>query len=453
MTIQEERIGDLSALVRIQLAPEDYQSKVEESLREVGRKVQLKGFRQGKVPKGLVRKMYGNQVLAEQLDKLVRENLNQFLKDKEFRILGKPLPREEESLVIDVDKAEPYAFTYELGLSPEFSILALSTSTRLERDRIQVDEERLDAEWNKLLQKHGQLEPADSVQAGDLLYCRFVELDDAGEILPGGLMHDAVINQDMIADQELAARSQGMGVGSLLVFPDLAAALDRSQESVVRYMLGVKDQWEQVGKSFRAEITGIKRNTPAQPDAAFLERVFGPGRAATEQEARAILAQELEAAYNRRLDQAFNDKIAEHLMDQTEIPLPLDFLRRWLQAEKEDQAPVEDAEFEYFHRNLRWSLIYNKVVRDNSLKVANEEVEAAVQNDIRRHYGPAFDQLDEEDVRSLSSRLLNDQEYMEKVYSTLMDAKVFQVLRESITIADRPVTPDEYEKSLTSTGS
>jgi trigger factor len=448
VNIQEQKTGDLSALLHIEVAREDYETKLEDSLRDLGRKVQLKGFRPGKVPKTLVRKIYGNQVLAEQLDNLVRENLSKYLEENKIEILARPLPLEDESIVLDINAPSTYKFSYELGLRPAFSIPALSPSTVLTRQRVMPDETMVDKEWERLLRQNSSLKEVTEVSAGDLLYLLFVELDEAGQTKPGGVMKDAVINQDMITDADLAAQSLGLKVGNTLIFQDLPAALGREHDSVVRYMMGVKENIEAVGRAFRAELTGIKRQVPAEVNQAFLDQVFGPGAVSSEEEARAIIRTELGRVYNQRTDRTFNDKLVEHLLDHTDIPLPEEFLRRWLKSQKEASETLGEQDFVFFRRNLKWSLIYNQVARDNGLSVTREEIEDAVRADVRRHYGAAFESLDEDDLNGLVGRLLQDKEYLEKVHSGILDARVFQVLHQAITISDEPVSLEDYEQSL-----
>jgi trigger factor len=252
----------------------------------------------------------------------------------------------------------------------------------------------------------------------------------------------------MITDADLAAKSIGMKVGNTLVFNDLPAALGREPDSVVRYMLGVKENPEAVATSFRAELTGIKRQIPAEVNQEFLDKVFGQGAVSSEEEARGIIRTELGRVYNQRTDRTFNDKLVEHLLDNTEIPLPEDFLKKWLRTQKEEGETLVEEDFVFFRRNLKWSLIYNKVAADNGLSVSREEIESAVRADVRRHYGAAFESLDEDDLNGLVGRLLQDKEYLEKVHSGILDARVFNVMHQAVTISDEPVSLKDYEKSL-----
>ncbi len=446
VNIQEEKTSELLATVRIQIAREDYAEKLENSLKDLGKKVQIKGFRPGKVPKTMVRKFYGNEVLARELDSIINEQLNSFIKEKQLRILGQPLPKEDQQVRIDINDTGDYEFAYELGLSPEFEISALNENTRLERKRIEPDQSAIDDEWNRVLKQEGQLKEVSSVEAGDLLYMKLVELDEQDQIKPDGIYKDVVLEQDKIKNEALASQCIGMSPGQTMIFENFPEDLGRDRESVLRYMFGIRENMDQVGNRFRAELTGIKRNVPAEFSQALLDKVFGEGRASSEEEARKLISEEIARAYNMRTDREFNDTLSDHLLEHTSIPLPEEFLRRWLQSQQEENEVIGD--FEFFLRNLKWSLIYNKVARDNELNVSQDDIHQAVLNDIRRHYGAAFEQLEEEDLNDLVQRLASDKEYVKKVHTTIMDARVFEVLRQKITIVDQPLSMGEYQRAL-----
>ena len=73
MNITKESTGDLTATIKMEIGPEDYKEQVESALRDLQKKSNLKGFRPGKVPFGLIKKMYGKSALAEEVNKLLSE--------------------------------------------------------------------------------------------------------------------------------------------------------------------------------------------------------------------------------------------------------------------------------------------------------------------------------------------------------------------------------------------
>jgi trigger factor len=458
--LQEEK-GTLNSVLRIQVSKEDYSDKVDRSLAQLAKKVQLKGFRPGKVPKGMVRKLYGNQVLAEELDKLVREEMSKYLQEKDIRILGQPLP--DDSVVIDSAEPKDYEFRYELGLSPKVPLDVLSKNTSLPKAKVEVTDVMVNKEWERLLRDRGSLEPVEEVEAGDLIHGKFVELDASGEIKPGGIFHESVINQDMVKDPGLSQELIGAVKGDTVVFEDLAKALDRSKESVLSGMLGAREaDPAQVGDAFRLEITEIKRNKPAEATEAFLKQTFGNDEVKDADAARDIIRQEMAKAYDQHAERLLNDDIVRHFLDTIEVPMPDDFLKRWLEKERQQEAakateegkdpepvePMGEAEFDSFRRKLKWSLIYNEIAREKELTVSKEELEEAVRAEVRRHYGPAFESLADEDINGLVGRLLGDREYLEKVHGNLLDVKVFRSIQEHITTTEEAMDLETFEERM-----
>jgi trigger factor len=91
-------------------------------LRDYRKKANIPGFRPGMVPVGLVKKMYGKAVLAEEINKFVSENLYSYIRENNVNMLGEPLPNETEQKPIDFDTQEDFEFVFDLGIAPEFEV-------------------------------------------------------------------------------------------------------------------------------------------------------------------------------------------------------------------------------------------------------------------------------------------------------------------------------------------
>ena len=82
----------------------------------------MPGFRPGKVPASLINKMYGKAVLADEINKLVGEKINEYLKAEDIHTLGDPMPSETQNKTIDWENDTEFEFVFDLGLSPELDI-------------------------------------------------------------------------------------------------------------------------------------------------------------------------------------------------------------------------------------------------------------------------------------------------------------------------------------------
>ncbi|MEI6854391.1 MAG: trigger factor family protein, partial [Bacteroidota bacterium] len=122
MQITKENTGDLTATIKIELEPADYQEKVNTQLKEYQHKANMPGFRPGKVPFGLIKKMYGKALIADVINKEYSEALYGYLQENNLSIMAHPLPNEDINQPIDLDQETNYVFHFDIALVPEFTL-------------------------------------------------------------------------------------------------------------------------------------------------------------------------------------------------------------------------------------------------------------------------------------------------------------------------------------------
>jgi len=122
MHISRTNTDELNAVVRLSIEKSDYEATVNETLKDYRKKANMPGFRKGMVPAGLIKKMYGKAVLAEEINKMLSGELTRYINEENLQILGEPLPNETEQKPIDFDHDETFEFVFDLGLSPVIDI-------------------------------------------------------------------------------------------------------------------------------------------------------------------------------------------------------------------------------------------------------------------------------------------------------------------------------------------
>ncbi len=130
MTVTQESTNALVSTIKVQLKKEDYEKKVTETIKKVAKQATLKGFRPGMAPLGLVKKMYGTSVLAEEVQKLLNDQIFTYLQENKIDVLGQPMPSPNQPLLdLDINNMKDIDFTYEVGLSPEVKFNFLDSIT------------------------------------------------------------------------------------------------------------------------------------------------------------------------------------------------------------------------------------------------------------------------------------------------------------------------------------
>lgn len=143
MNITKEETGKLTATIKLEIGSEDYAGQVEKVLKEQQKNASMPGFRPGKVPFGLIKKIYGKSVMLDQINQLLSEKLNAYVQDNELKIIGNPLPNKEKTQEIDLEHQSEFEFYFDIGLIPEFE-LTLDEKQPPEYYDIQVTDKMVD---------------------------------------------------------------------------------------------------------------------------------------------------------------------------------------------------------------------------------------------------------------------------------------------------------------------
>lgn len=114
--------GDLLAGIQIDINKADYAEDVKKELKNYQHKASLPGFRQGKVPFGMIEKMYGSAVTFDKLNKKVSEALNNHIIENKLDVMGYPLSDPDKQQPTDPETQETMSFFFEVGLKPEIKV-------------------------------------------------------------------------------------------------------------------------------------------------------------------------------------------------------------------------------------------------------------------------------------------------------------------------------------------
>ena len=114
--------GDLLATIQIDIDKADYAEDVKKELKNYQHKAVLPGFRQGKVPFGMIEKMYGATVTFDKLNKKVSEALNNHILENKLDVIGYPLSDPDKQQPTDPETQETMSFFFEVGLKPEIKV-------------------------------------------------------------------------------------------------------------------------------------------------------------------------------------------------------------------------------------------------------------------------------------------------------------------------------------------
>jgi trigger factor len=438
MNVTRENIDALNANVRINIVKADYEEKVEKKLREYRRTASIKGFRPGHVPFAMIKKLYGTSVLVDEINKLVSESLSGYIKDEKIDILGDPMPKNDEH-TFDPEKSEEFNFTFELGLAPEFE-LALSKKQKLTRYLIEPDNKMIADYVDNYARRHGQFIIASKSEEKDLLKGAIASAD--GTITND----DATLSVDAVKDEEIKKEFIGKTAGDTVTF-DIRTAFPNDYE-IAGLVKKQKDEVRELNGQFTITIREVSRFVPADNDKALWDKVYGENTVITAEEFEAKVTEEIREYFNRETEYKLRNDAREAVLDKTPFDLPDEFLKRWLLKVNEKTTPEElEKEYDHFRDDLRWQLLKNKIAKENSLKITDEEILAEAKAFTKAQfsqYGLYY--ATDEQITSFASDMLKKEEESHRIAEKVLDTKVLDIIIEALKVDDKKVSIEEFNK-------
>jgi trigger factor len=428
--------------ITIKINEADYQPKYEQKLRDYSRKANIKGFRAGKVPTGVVKKMFGKSILVEEINHMLSHKLSDYIKENNLRIIGEPLPNHEKANTVNWDTQKDFEFEYQIGIAEDFSY-DLSNKVKIKSYPIEVDDKVINETITDLTKRFGKAEYPEVSEATDNLFGGLTPSEE------GGFKNEsAVIDITKVTKKE-QAKFVGLKKGEEITF-EISKIFDKDADTA--QLLDVSEDIAKKTKgSYTLKIENISRVEPAAINQELFDRVFGKDAVADEEAFKAKVKETIGQNYKRESDYFLEHNIEDHFIKNTTVNLPEDFLKNWLKATSEGKVTddVIAKEFDAYTRTLKWDLIKNKIAEDNKISVETAEVQARAKEVILSQFGGAAfaeqlgDKLDGIAENYLSHE--NGQNFM-RLYNQLRNDKIMKHIRENISVVDKSVSVDEFKK-------
>jgi len=446
MNITRESIDDLNAVLKIQVEKADYDGNVEKVLRDYRKKANIKGFRPGMVPIGLIKKMYGKAVQIDEINKVVTENIQKYITDEKIEILGDPLPKIDDNEKIDFDTQESFTFSFELGLAPAFET-KLSKKNKVTYFEIAADEKMKNDYLDNYTRRYGKFEKADISEEKDILKGRIEAIDDKGTTVPDGIsVDDTSLSIEVIKDKKIKKQFIGRAEKDSIDF-DLRKAFPNDNE-IAGLLKKQKDEILNISGDFRFTVNEISRFRPAELNQELFDRIYGENIIHSEEEFRNRVNEEITANLRNESEYKLSLDLKKLALDKSEFQLPDAFLKRWLLKvnEKTTEEQVEK-EFDNFSRDLKWQLIRNKIARTNELKITEEELLKEAEKITRyqfSQYGLFY--ATDEQVENYAKETLKREEDAKRIADKILEEKVNLILKDIVKLENKSVTIEEFNK-------
>ncbi len=449
MNIDKEQIDDLNIEVKVKLGKEDYEPKIDEVLRGYNRKANVPGFRPGKVPMGLLRKMYGKQVLIEEINKLVSQSLQDFINKEELKVLGDPMPKSSgEDLNWEI--GEDFTFDFEMGLAPKIQI-NLSKDDKISEYSITVDQDMIDKEMDSYAARHGKfVEVNEVVDFKEKLTGDIVQLDENNQPLEGGFAaEDSSVILSLIKDEEHKKPFENAKIGDEIIFNlsetypnewEIASILQKQKEEIGN----IKDS------NFRFTVKKMEKYENAELDQELFDKVFGENAVKSKEEFEERIKERIAADFKEHSMMKFGMDARDYLLQKLQPALPEKFLNKWLWAVNRDKDISQEAfdkEFPLFLKGTQWDLIVQTIAKEKDIKIEEQDIIEAAKDATKRQFARyGISDFPDDMLNNYAMNTLKEESNVRQIISQLVERKALNAIHDEVSILDQEVSFEEFNR-------
>lgn len=443
-TVARENIGLLHDRLVVKVNKDDYFPSFDKKLKEYSKNANIPGFRKGMVPAGMIKKMYGNSIFTDEILKTVEKELYNYLNTEKPDVFGQPLPLNNDMRSMDINNPADYEFGFEIGLKPDYTLADLSKATPTLHKVVPTDA-MVNEEISRMQIKAGKMtEPETIDNEENVINVLFRESDEKGTETEGGIVKEnsVILKYLTPAIQE---KCKGKKAGDSILI-QLGKAFDGDKLAMMLEDLGIgKDDTSAADKYFKLEIVKIGLLEKRELDEGFFKEIYPAKDIKTEAELRENLREEIRQYWDGQSRNQLQDQLYHFLIDETKMEFPADFLKRWLQTGGEKPKTAEEAESEFpaFSNQLKWTLISDKLVKENKLEVSNEELREYMKAEVMRYFGTMSMGEDTSWLESYIDRMMKDEKQVDSSYRRLITDKLFTWIEGQVKVKEKEVTAEE----------
>ncbi len=443
-----EKQDELNGVISIRVPYDDYKPRFEAELHKFRKKAQLKGFRKGHTPLSLVKRMYGQSILADVVQERINNQLQAYLVETKPNFFGQPILQEtQEPLDFSLDYTADYNVNFEMGLVPEFELQGMDAKAVLAVPVVEITEAEVDEQVDALRRRHGERQEMEGEPVGEMDHIELhLEEWENGAKKEGGVhTHTHFLINERMSD-DLRKKILGKNIKDTFVFDPYTAEKDATEAYIRKYVLHLEETSPPTSHEFMARIDKIIRVTPAELNEDFYVKAFGPGQIQDEAGMRDFLKGKISEQYDQQIREYMQDQMRVDLLKANRIPLPESFLRRWVatneqEKEQEEKKEWTNEQYHLFFEDLRWSLIRDKVIRDHKLQVTEAELVADYRTKLLEYFGQM---QDEAMLDQMSQRVLQDEETRQKLADQIVQTKVVDVYRNTVKVKEEKIKPEGF---------
>ena len=449
MNITFENPDKINGLLTITVEKEDYQEKVEKTLKNYRKRAQVPGFRPGMVPMGMVKKQYGTAVKVDEINRLLGDKLMEYIRENNIQMLGEPLASEKQEPQ-DLEQDGPFTFMFDIAVAPEFTA-ELNGKDKIDYYVIKVDNKLIDDQVQMYASQGGEFVKADTFSGNDTLTGDLRELDADGNTKEGGITTDSgMIMPAYIKADDQKKLFDGCKPGDIITFNPKKAYPDNDAE--IAALLKVdKEQVKDLTADFSYQVTEIRHFQPAEVNQSLFDRVFGEGTVSSEKEFRQKIADSIQVQLAQNSDYKFLFDLRAYVEKKVgDLQFPEALLKKvMINNNKDKGADYVEKNFEGSIRELKWHLIKEQLVAANGIKVEDADLKAIAKAAVRQQFAQyGMSNVPDDVLENYAEEQLKKRENLDNYVDRAVDQKLVEKLKTVVKLNEKSVTLYEFNKMM-----
>ena len=436
MNIVKNQPDALNYQLTIEIAAADYAEPLRKRLNEYKRKADIKGFRKGMAPIGLIQRLYGDQALYESVNGLVGEQLDNFIRDEKIRIVGEPLPSEDQPQ-LEWKAGNDFTFKFDLAQTPEMTF-EVGKEDKIPYYDINITADQKKAAREQLLQQYGSLQEGKKAGENDYI---IADIENEGHKAEGVYVSIANVAQDLRPAFVGVKAGDKLNVNVNEAFPN---ETDRAA------MLKVdKTRLAELNPEFTFTVVNVKTYVAAEENQETYDKIFGEGTVTTPEQFEEKLIERIKASHEQDANYRFGADVRKYFVEKANLELPEAFLKRWLIYANDGKFTSEQVEKEFpgFIEDFKWQLVRGYIMQKFGLKVSQEDIQAAAESYVSYQYAMyGMAGIPQDIIRSSAQNMMQDENQYRRLEEQCEDNKAIAKVREEVTLQTKKISQDKFRE-------
>ena len=449
MKISFENPDKVKGLLTLTVETADFQERVNKTLKDYRKKANVPGFRPGMVPMGMIKKQFGEAVKAEEINKLIGEEIYKYVNDNKIKMLGEPMASESQ-VPVDLSKDAPYEFKFDIAVAPEFKV-ELSDKDTVDFYTIKVDDDLVSRQIDMFASRAGHYDKVEEYQANDMLKGDIRELDENGNTKDGGItVEGAVLMPEYIKVEDQKKLFDGAKLGDIITF-NPKKAYPESDVEISSLLKVKKEEVAELTSDFSFQITEISRFVKSEINQELFDSVYGKDEVKDEKAFREKIAEGLSAQLVNDSDYKFLVDVRKYLENKVgELTFPDALLKKIMLNNNKDKGEkfVED-NYAQSIKELTWHLIREQLVEANGIKIDDNDIKETAKEAARAQFAQyGMTNIPEEYIDNYANDMLKKREYVDSLVDRSIDRKLTAVLKNVVKLEQKEATLDEFNEMM-----